>query len=193
MNWLGISTHLDMAPVVSLLSSYLSKPSSGHLDAIKYAGQYLKATAHYGLVYSSNCKDHVEAYVNFPLDSLIQLTADDGTLLPSLQGFADANWGPQDASVPTPHNMCKISPVEIRSVCGHLLFLCGALILWKSQKELRNSHSSCESEIKATDECTKNMWYIRNILEDLSLLDINTPTTIYNDNRGAVDWANTMH
>ena len=36
LNWLGISTHPDMAPVVSLLYSYLSKPSSGHLDAAKY-------------------------------------------------------------------------------------------------------------------------------------------------------------
>jgi len=87
--------------------------------------------------------------------------------------------------------MHKVSPVKTQSVCGHLLFLCGDPILWKSQKELRNSHSSCESEIKATDECTKNVWCIRNILGDLSLLNINTPTTIYNDNHGAVDWANT--
>ena len=35
------------------------------------------------------------------------------------------------------------------------------------------------------------MHYIRNILTDLSLLDIKLPTTIYNDNRGAVDWSNT--
>ena len=35
------------------------------------------------------------------------------------------------------------------------------------------------------------MRYIRNILDNLALLDINTPTTIYNDNHGAVDWANT--
>jgi len=121
----------------------------------------------------------------------IQTITDDGVILPSLQGFANANWGPQDASIPTQHTTCQVSLMETCSICGHLLFLCGAPILWKSQKELHNSHSSCESEIKATDECTKNVRYIRNILTDLSLLDIKIPTTIYNDNRGAVNWSNT--
>jgi len=116
LNWLGISTHPDMAPVVSLLSSYLSKPSSGHLDAAKYAGRYLKATAHYGLVYSSNYNECVEAYVNFPLDPTIQTITDDGVILPSLQGFADANWGLQDASIPTQHNTHQVSPVETHSI-----------------------------------------------------------------------------
>jgi hypothetical protein len=31
----------------------------------------------------------------------------------------------------------------------------------------------------------------RHVLEDLHLLDSSSPTPVYNDNRGAVDWSNT--
>ena len=178
-----------MAPVVSLLSTYQSKPSPGHLDAVKYVGRYLKATAHYGLVYSSDQNHQVEAYVHYPLTSDIHTMSKPP--LPPFQAFVDANWGPQDASMPTLLNNFQISTKETRSICSHILFLCGVPILWKSHKELWSSHSSCEAEIKATDECTKNVRYICNVLHDLSLLNVKTPTTIYNDNQGAIDWGKT--
>ena len=49
----------------------------------------------------------------------------------------------------------------------------------------------CEAEIKATDECTKNIQWLPNVLDELNLLQKSKPTLIYNDNRGAIDWANT--
>jgi hypothetical protein len=70
-----------------------------------------------------------------------------------------------------------------------LVFLSNGPLVWKSHKEKRNSRSSCEAEIKATDECTKSVQWLRNVLSDLSLLK-EDPTTIYNDNMAAVNWSN---
>jgi hypothetical protein len=78
---------------------------------------------------------------------------------------------------------------ETKSICGHLVFLSYGPLIWKSHKEKRNSRSSCEAEIKATDECTKSVQWLRNVLSDLSLLS-DIPTPIYNDNMAAVNWSN---
>jgi hypothetical protein len=71
------------------------------------------------------------------------------------------------------------------------LFLQGGPILWKSHKEKRTSRSTCEAEVKATDECVKSVQWIRNVLSDLELLPPHSPTLIYNDNSAAVLWCNT--
>jgi hypothetical protein len=110
--------------------------------------------------------------------------------LPRPSAFADSNWGPQDASVPSKSNQRMIKFDETRSVCGHIVFLSHGPLLWKSHKECRNSRSSCEAEVKATDECTKSVQWLRHVLSDLSLLSPD-PTLIYNDNVAAVNWANT--
>jgi hypothetical protein len=67
----------------------------------------------------------------------------------------------------------------------------GAPVFWKCHKESRNSRSSTEAEVKATDECTKSVQMFRNILGELNLINLTLATAIYNDNRGAVDWSNT--
>jgi hypothetical protein len=54
-------------------------------------------------------------------------------------------------------------------------------------KESRITCSSCEAEVKATDECVKNIQMFRNILTDLNLVSSKT-TPIFNDNRRAVEW-----
>jgi hypothetical protein len=68
----------------------------------------------------------------------------------------------------------------------------GCPILWKTHKEARISWSSCEAEVKGTDECVKNVQMFRHILHDLHLLDTTIPTNVFNDNCGAVDWSNSF-
>ena len=46
------------------------------------------------------------------------------------------------------------------------------------------------TEIKATNECTKNVQWMHNLLDDLDLLPP-TPTPIYNDNQATVIWCKT--
>ena len=62
---------------------------------------------------------------------------------------------PQDASIPSNSNACSIDLGETHSVYGHLVFLSNGPLIWKSHKEKWNSRSSCEAEIKATDERVK--------------------------------------
>ena len=67
----------------------------------------------------------------------------------------------------------------------------GAPIMWQCFKETRSSRSSCEAEIKASDECVKAVQFFRNVLEDMGRAS-SLPTTVYNDNRSATDWGHSM-
>jgi hypothetical protein len=72
-------------------------PSQAHLDAIRHVGCYIKATTDYGNSFSSWSNAALEAFIEFPLN-------DDEEVIPCPSCFADANWGPQDASMPTDSN-----------------------------------------------------------------------------------------
>ncbi|MGH7955062.1 MAG: Ty1/Copia family ribonuclease HI, partial [Gloeomargaritales cyanobacterium] len=182
LNWLATSTRPDLATVTSLLSTYQNAPTPADIDTTKYVGRYFKSTPYHGITFSNEQNPSLQAYLHLPSEE----GRDPSTLL----GFADSNWGPQDASQPHPDHSRQVSTIVTRSICGHLVFLSGGPIMWRSHKEKRISGSSCEAEIKATDECTKSIQWLRNAFSDISLIDDSQPTTIYNDNRGAVDWSN---
>jgi hypothetical protein len=112
----------------SLLAIATASPTQGHLDAIWYVGQYIKATADYGISFSSCTNYSLESFITFPLD-------DDIPDAPSPTAFTDTKWGPQDASAPSPKNLCKVSLNETCSIAGHLIFLSGGPLIWKSHKE----------------------------------------------------------
>jgi len=133
----------------------------------------------------------MEGYIHFPVDDSAVINLSEIDPCPFICGFADSGWGPQDASIPTKLNMWKVTTEETHSLGGHIILTCGAPVLWKSHKEQRGSHSLCEAEIKATDECTKNIQWLPNVLDELNLLQKSKPSLIYNDNTGAIDWANT--
>ena len=76
---------------------------------------------------------------------------------------------------------------------GFLQWLNGPLH-WVSKRQTITARSTAESEIYATDECTKNILHIRHIFEDLDLLTTFCPsaTPIYNDNQACVTWSTNM-
>ena len=159
-------------------------PSPGHIEAAKYVGRYIHSTLDLGLVFSTKNSTTLETFIHFPLPE------PSSSSLP-ISTFCDANWGPQDASHPSSTNTCPASIQESKSICGHIFFYGGCPILWKTHKEAWISLSSCEAEVKATDECVKNIQMFRHILTDLNLPPSN-PTPIYNDNRGAVEWSHSF-
>ena len=44
------------------------------------------------------------------------------------------------------------------------------------------------AEIKAIDEAIKSIQYLRHLIRELGLPDIDCPTPVLNDNRGSIDW-----
>jgi Reverse transcriptase (RNA-dependent DNA polymerase). len=183
LNWLSTQTRPDIATITNLIAQYQSDPSPGHLEAAKYVLRYLKGTADLGISFTSKPQSSLESFVKFPIDPT--------TVLP----FSDANWGPQDASVPKATDPPQeIDLFKSRSISGFLLWLGGPLH-WVSKRQSITARSSTEAEIYAVDECTKCLQHVSNILSDLHLLHLfthNEPIPIRNDNEAAVKWSHNM-
>ena len=65
----------------------------------------------------------------------------------------------------------------------------GGPLAWKSIRQNQTALSSCEAEIVATNECTTELQSLRYRDQDLGMSDAFERTTVYNDNKAAVDWA----
>jgi hypothetical protein len=101
--------------------------------------------------------------------------------------YTDANWGPQDASHPNPGVLVNIE--DAQSLLGHVVTRMGGPVCWGCMRERGTmSQSSCESDIYATNEGTRSVVTVRNLMTDFDLLEIRQPTTVWNDNQGCVDW-----
>ena len=78
---------------------------------------------------------------------------------------------------------------KYRLMSGYLIMRCGGPISWKAVCQERTSRSTCEAEIRATDETVKEILSLRHRCDDMHLPDADGPTRLYNDNQGTVDWA----
>ena len=68
----------------------------------------------------------MEAFIKFPIDQ--------SKILP----FTDANWGPQDASVPKPNSLeVLLDLFKSRSISGFLIWLGGTLHWAQNAKQLQ--------------------------------------------------------
>ena len=180
LQWLACSTRPDIATAVNLLSQFNHCATTGHLDACKRVIRYLKGTKTLGIAFHSRPNAKLQSFVKFPMSSDI------------ITPFADANWGPQDQSKPKPND----PPVDLfknRSLSGFLIWMHGP-IHWVSKRQTITARSTAEAEIYATDECTKFLIHLHNILSDLGLADklMPNPTTIYNDNAACVAWSHSL-
>ena len=103
--------------------------------------------------------------------------------------MSDANWGPQDASVPK-HDVPPVDLWKSCSMSGHLLSLHGPLH-WLSKPQTVTARSSAEAEIYATDKYVKDMQFITHIIQDLGLSEslVSPPVLILNNNMACVQWS----
>jgi len=176
--WLSQGTRPDLATITNMLAKYQSCPSPGHLAAAKYAIKYLKGTIEYGVQFTSSDNIDLLSFVNFPIERK-QLT-----------GLSDANWGPQDQSIPKEGTSYPdVDLFKTRSISGHIIVLHGPLH-WQSKRQKITARSSAEAEIYATDQCVKDLIYLRNVIRDLNLLAVLPgKTKVYNDNMACVTWS----
>ena len=182
LTWLSTITRPDIATITNILSQYNHNCSPGHIDAAKYVIRYLKGSSKLGLCFSSKNQPEIEGFVQFPIDPK------------ELQALTDANWGPQDQSVP--YLNAPIETLDLfktRSIAGYIIWLGGPLD-WSAKRQTFTARSSAHAEIGAVDDCTKTIQHIRNLLTDLNMFQKFTkgPITIYNDNQATVQWSHNM-
>eukprot|EP00965_Chrysotila_dentata_P086321 2848230-Pleurochrysis_carterae.AAC.2 len=87
-----------------------------------------------------------------------------------LVGFSDSDWA-------TRH-----------STTGYVFIYNKAAISWASKKQASVSLSSCEAEIVAASEATKEAVYLRSLLAELGATQ-SQPTPLHVDNKAAIDLA----
>ena len=165
-----VTCRADIAFSVMKLSQYNNRPALCHYQAIQDVYKYLHATASDGLMFwhPRPCNDlphtvHVapqdEPYsVNMPIEGKDRNTA---------YAMADSDFAGD-------RNTRK-------SVGGSTIFFGGAVVVYKTTLQRTVALSSTEAEFYALTEAAKLVLYIRFVLEDLYVPQIN-PTVIYEDN-----------
>ena len=139
LNWLSTGTRPYISVITSILAKHQCNPSPGHIDAAKHVIKYLKGTANFGIIFSSDTDLTLASFVHFPLNKS------------RLVGISDANWGPQDQSVPVTPVPDSVELFKTRSISGHIIILNGPLH-WSAKRQHITARSSAEAEIYATDE-----------------------------------------
>ena len=189
LTWLATNTRPDLSTAVSFLASYSSCPAPQHLEAALYVVRYLRSTTSQGIAYHSSASSATSAYLHYPPshDREAYTDATPPPPIAEIQGFCDANWGSQiGGAVPDGE---EIELFKYRSMSGYLIMRCGGPIAWKAVRQERTSRSTCEAEIRATDEAVKEILSLRHRCDDMNLPDAVGPTRLYNDNQGTVDWS----
>ena len=181
LTWLSMSTRPDLSTVTNLLAKYVASPSTGHLTAAKRVLRYIKGTKTKGITFSTKSNSTLAAYIKFPTSS-------------NPLALTDANWGPQDQSVPRPTDTeTTLDLFKSRSLSGFIVWGHGP-IHWISKRQTLTARSSAEAEIVATDECVKFLLHLRNVCDDLNIQSILSPgpITVYNDNAACIKWSRNM-
>ena len=92
-------------------------------------------------------------------------------LIFTLKGYSDSDWAGDKENR--------------KSVSGFVLFLCGALIMWRSKQQITVALSSAEAEFIAVGELAKEIVFVVQILLSMGVA-VKMPVIIFVDNMGAI-------
>ena len=101
--------------VIKLLTQFNSHPLPAHIAVAWYVLQYLQQSRTRGISYSST-SSNISGSISYPCTN------------PAATGYTDANWGPQDASTPSPTDTVTIN--EWWSLHGAIITSMGGAISW---------------------------------------------------------------
>lgn len=76
---------------------------------------------------------------------------------------------------------------ESLSTSSVAVFYAGNLISWSSVKQELVAKSTCEAEINSIAEGATDAVYFRELIAELTGMNMNSPTVIYNDSKPALD------
>ena len=81
-------------------------------------------------------------------------------------------------------------PDNSRSTSGYTFHLGNSLVSWASKTQPQQATSSTHAEYIACYQATSECTWIRNLLDELGLLDNTKPTVLFCDNEAAIKIAN---
>ncbi|MBW0535058.1 hypothetical protein O181_074773 [Austropuccinia psidii MF-1] len=90
--------------------------------------------------------------------------------------YSDAYWG-----------NCRVTR---RSVSGHLILFNKGLVIWKTKKQPTVSLLSAEAEYKALCNLASEVLWFQQFSNEIGLTSKSQPMTVYEDNQGCIDTAN---
>lgn len=121
---------------------------------------------------------HLLRYIRGTSDLCLTFDAHGGKRM--LLGWADADWGG-----------CMDTR---RSTTGYVFSTFGGIVAWKSKRQPTVALSTTQAELLASTDAGKEAIWLRQLLADLQLGPADgDPTTIKNDNMGAVQLAKHQH
>jgi hypothetical protein len=123
------------------------------------------------------CIGHVKAvrkllcYMNHTSHIGLHYATSDATVPLQLYAHSDADWAKN---------------IENRkSISGHVIYLDGCPILWKSEKQKCTSQSTQEAEYVAASECAKQLIWCQRLCADFQYESVGLPI-LYIDNAAAI-------
>ncbi|MBW0536578.1 hypothetical protein O181_076293 [Austropuccinia psidii MF-1] len=90
--------------------------------------------------------------------------------------YSDADW-----------ENCRITR---RSTTGFAILIGDCLVTWKTRKQPTVSLSTSEAEYKALADLINEVLWLRQLIQELNLMTISKPVTIFDDNQGCINTAN---
>eukprot|EP00957_Ditylum_brightwellii_P140799 10725217-Ditylum_brightwellii.AAC.1 len=110
-----------------------------------------------------------------------------------MTAMCDANWGPQDTIVPKKNTNITLKLFKTRLISVLALWHYGP-IHWVSKRQSITARSSAGSKIYVTDECTKVVQSLYQMVSKMGLEDtiMKTPTVIYNNDNACDCWAKNL-
>ncbi len=171
-----IIVHVGVGNAIQFLSRFSSSPHLEHCIALKNVCRYLQKHKSEGLIYWRT--KSVASLPSIPFGTLIpdpQLPPFPQYALTDLVGFADAAYA-------TDTKTC-------RSISGYVVIYAGATIAYKAKMQSTVATSSTEAKFIAAVYAAKAVKHLWSVLNDLHLLP-SKPTTIYEDNKAAIDMIN---
>ena len=159
-----------------LLKTYAAK-----VGAILYAGPQSRADVAYAIGILARCMHCPTPELDRAADRVIVFL------------WQHINAGPTySAQAPRSRELHAYSDSDwevSHSTTGWVIFYGGAAIAWGSNRQHSIALSSTEAEIMAASVASTEIIHLRKLLRDFGVI-INTPTTLYVDNSGAVELAN---
>ena len=151
----------ELSIAASLLSRHIKNPPAAAIAAVKRIGRYLIHRKQFPYIIRSNTGNNLNSD---------QLHSGERTLENCLTGASDATYNTFSDGTFT---------------YGFVVQVLGNTVAYKSKKATLQGLSTFECETIGLSECTRELLYFRNFLEELGFPQ-QQPTIIYGDNAAAI-------